>query len=107
MNGLETVWEGGVDELRPPPPAGLGRVFGEGGYVTRLEATAADPSRFTSDLQIDPAVAGEDAATVAPVADEAAPEDDSGISTAALIAIIAAGFAFAAGLVLLTRPPSG
>lgn len=107
VNGLETVWEGGVDGLRPPPPAGLGRVFGEGGYVTRLEATAADPSRFTSDLQIDPAVASEDAATVAPVADEAAPEDDSGISTAALIAIIAAGFAFAAGLVLLTRPPSG
>lgn len=101
VNGLDTVWEGSTTELTPPPPASLDSIFGAGGYVTRLEATGADPSTFTSDLAVLPAVApdaAEDAA--APTA----PADTGGISTVALIAIICAGLAFAAGLVLLTRP---
>jgi hypothetical protein len=104
--GLETIWDGSVDELSPPPPPTLGEIFGQGGYVTRLEATGADPAQFTADLQIEPTAA---ASTPAPAAVATAPptEGDDGISTEALIAIIAAGLAFALGLVLLTRPRRG
>lgn len=100
VNGLDTVWSGATTELEPPPPAKLRSVFGDGGYVTRLETTAADPNTFTTDLLVHPAVAPtpEDAAATA------GEEDGGGISTVALIAIIVAGLAFAAGLVLLTRP---
>ncbi len=101
--GLDTVWQGSVDELDPAPPAALGEIFGEGGYVTRMEATGVDPAGFTSDLVLEPGPAADTVAVDASAADATADGDD-GISTAGLVAIIAAGFAFAAGLILLIRP---
>lgn len=100
-NGLDTVWEGPTTELSPPPPASLDSIFGAGGYVTRLEAATADPSTFTSDLAVVPAVATPPTDATASATE---PTDTGGISTVAVIAIICAGLAFAAGLVLLTRP---
>jgi len=105
VNGLDIAWSGDTSELSPPPPARLSSIFGDGGYVTRLEANGADPSTFTTDLAVAPAVAT--VSTDDQTTPSAEPEDSGGISTVALIAIILAGLAFAAGLVLLTRPREG
>jgi hypothetical protein len=104
VEGLNTVWDGTVDELSPPPPPGIGQIFAQGGYVTRLEARGADPAEFDEDLQIEPAAAATSSSQAAANAGTPDTTADDGISTAALIAIIAAGVAFATGLVLLTRP---
>jgi hypothetical protein len=96
--GLETVWSGPVSDLAPPPPEGLARLFAQGDHVTRMEADAADPSTFTSDLELVAADAGTAAATaVAP------DEDDDGLSTAAIVAICVGGLALACVLFRLAR----
>jgi hypothetical protein len=113
VDGLETVWAGTVDELSPQPPAEIGEVFAQGGYVTRLEAIGADPARFTEDLQIDPV--GEElepgTETTTTTTDSAATTvetgDEDGVSTAGVLALIAAGLAFAIGIALITRPRRG
>jgi hypothetical protein len=101
VDGLEAVWQGDVSELSPRPPPELDELIPESGYVTRLEALGADPAAFTADLVIEPAP-GAPTGTAPPTAAAAAGDDDGGISAAALIAIIAAGVAFAIGLALLT-----
>jgi hypothetical protein len=83
-----------VSELSPPPPAALADLFAEGTVLTRMEADAADPAGFTSDLAIEP-VAGAHATPPA--------EDDSGLSALAILAICAAGAVLAAGLYLVIR----
>ena len=107
VDGLEAVWDGATAELSPPPPPELAEIFGAGGYVTRLEASAADPAQFTSDLLIDPIDEElEPAAASAPAATVEADDGDS-ISTGGIVALIIAGLAFAIGLMLIMRPRRG
>ena len=97
---LAPVWEGEVAELSPPPPAELAEIFGEGGYLTRLEGNGLDPAAFTADLVAEPAaLSGLEAGQTAVPTDDG----DGGVPTGGVIAIIAAGLAFALGLSLLTR----
>lgn len=108
VDGLETVFAAPVDELEPPPPSQLGGLLAEGSEVTRMEARGADPEAFTSDLLVDP-VEPELEPTATATADAAAPassDGDGGVSTLGVLAIIAAGLAFAAGLILIMRPRS-
>ena len=106
VDGLDTVWAGTVDELSPQPPPGIGQIFGQGGYVTRLEAPPADPAQFTSDLLIDPVEAEIAPADTSAAATTVETTDDGDISTAGVVALIAAGLAFAIGLILIMRPRS-
>jgi hypothetical protein len=108
VDGLETTWSGTVDELDPqPPPGTLDKAFRPGAYITRLEANDADPSQFTQDLVITPVDEGvETDATPAP-APAVESGDDSGISTAGVLALIGAGLAFAIGIALIMRPRRG
>lgn len=110
VDGLETVWAGTVDELSPQPPEGIGEIFAQGGYVTRLEAIGADPAEFTEDLSIDPAEEELEPGTETATATESAAtpvetdDGEDGVSTAGVLALIAAGLAFAIGIALITRP---
>jgi hypothetical protein len=52
IDGLDESYAGPVSELDPPVPASLEKLFAQGSYVTKLTASAADPSRFTDDLRI-------------------------------------------------------
>jgi hypothetical protein len=92
--GLATVWSGPVSELSPQPPAELADLFAEGTVVTRMEADAADPAGFTSDLEIVPLSSAGPAPPI---------ENDSGLSAAAVIGICAAGALVAAALYLVVR----
>jgi hypothetical protein len=106
VDGLTTVFDAPVAELDPPPPPELAELFAAGSEVTRMEALVADPSQFTTDLLVDPV---DEELEPGPAAEVAAPatDDDGGISTAGVLVIIAAGLAFAIGLVLITRPRNG
>ena len=104
VDGLQTVWAGTVDELSPPPPTEMLDLFSAGEYVTRLEGTAADPAVFTSDLLIDPVEEQLGPGPASAPAPGVGTGDDSGVSTAGVIALICAGLAFAVGLALITRP---
>ena len=101
---LSEAWSGEVGELSPPPPAKLAGLFAAGTWVTRLEASGVEPSTFNEDLVVEavPAPATTEAAStpeaVAPVT-----EEDSGISTGGVIALIVAGLAFALALGVATR----
>jgi hypothetical protein len=92
--GLQTIWSGAVDELSPPPPPELADLFAQGTQVTRMEADAADPAGFVSDLVIEPV----DTASPAPPA-----ENDAGLSALAIAAICVAGAGVAAALYLVVR----
>ncbi len=107
VDGLATVWDGTVDELSPPPPPELGEMFGEGGYVTRMEAIGAEPGGFTADLLIDPIDEELEPGSASAATATVETDDESGISTGAVVALIAAGLAFALGIVLITRPRRG
>jgi hypothetical protein len=107
VDGLQTVWDGTVEELSPPPPPALTETFGEGGYVTRFEAIGAEPDRFTTDLLIDPIDEELEPGSASAPAATVETDDESGISTGAVVALIAAGLAFALGIVLITRPRRG
>jgi hypothetical protein len=107
VDGLQAVWGGTVDELLPPPPAELGEIFGRSGYVTRLEAVDADPAGFTEDLLIDPVEEEIEPGPASAAAATVETDDEGGISTAGVVALIAAGLAFALGIVLITRPRRG
>lgn len=102
VDGMTTVFAAAVDELEPPPPAELAELFAAGTEVTRMEALGVDPASFTSDLLVDPV---EPELEPGPAtSDTAASADgDSGVSTAGVLAIIAAGLAFALGLFFFTR----
>jgi hypothetical protein len=81
VEGLETVWTGTVGQLDPPPPPELADLFAEGEFVTRMEASSADPSAFKTDLVVEPLTDAEAAATAADVTPVAAappskPADD-------------------------------
>jgi hypothetical protein len=105
VDGLETVFAAPVDELDPPPPQQLGDLFAAGSDVTRMEALDADPANFTTDLVIDPVEPElEPAPANATTEADAAVSDEGGVSTAGVLALIAAGLAFALGLILITRP---
>jgi len=105
VDGLRAAWAGSVDELDPQPPEGIGQIFAQGGYVTRLEATGADPAQFTEDLLIDPVEEELEPGTSASTSEDSVATDDAGgISTAGVLALIAAGLAFAIGIALITRP---
>lgn len=91
VSGLTSGWDGPVADLAPPPPPELEEIFSHGSYLTKLEASAADPAGFTTDLAIGP-VAG--AAAPAEEAAGGGGEDD-GPSTLTVI-VVALG---AAGLV--------
>jgi hypothetical protein len=71
VEGLDTVWSGPVTALDPPPPPELADLFAEGSYVSRMQATGADPASFDTDLVIEPLTDAEAAAAaddVTPVA---------------------------------------
>lgn len=75
VEGLERTWSGDTGELEPPPPEGLTRMFAPGRHLTRLEADAVAPSRFTRDLVIK-------ATTPGPIRRPGArPIGDEGLST--------------------------
>jgi hypothetical protein len=106
---LSETWSGAVDELDPAPPAELAELFSAGSHITRLEASGLDPAAFTEDLTIVPAaeVASdslESDATADAAAAPPATEQDDGISTGVVIALIVAGLAFAVALAVATRP---
>ncbi|HEY8002214.1 MAG TPA: DUF2330 domain-containing protein [Solirubrobacterales bacterium] len=105
VDGLETVFAAPVDELDPAPPPQLADLLAEGTEVTRMEALDVDPASFTTDLLIDPVEPELEPAAAATV--DAAVSDDGGVSTAGVLALIAAGLAFAVGLILITRPRGG
>jgi hypothetical protein len=107
VDGLETVWAGRVDELRPQPPGALDKVFRPGGYVTRLEATGADPAQFTEDLLIDPVEEELEPGTTSAPAATVETDASGGVSTGGVIALICAGLAFAIGIALIMRPRRG
>ena len=113
VDGLDTVWTGTVDDLSPRPPAGIGEIFAQGGYVTRLAATGAEPAQFTEDLLIDPIDEELQPGTETTTTTDAAAtqvetdDDDDGVSTAGVLALIGAGLAFAVGIALITRPRRG
>jgi hypothetical protein len=92
--GLETVWSGSVSELSPAPPAALAELFAQGTEVTRMEADAADPASFVSDLEIEPIASAVPALPADP---------DDGLSALAIIAICAAGAVLAAVLYRAVR----
>lgn len=102
VDGLTTVFAAPVAELEPAPPAELAELFAGGTDVTRMEALGVDPASFTSDLLVDP-VEPELEPGTASADTVATPDGDGGVSTAGVLAIIAAGLAFAVGLFLLTR----
>ena len=58
IKGLATVWSGAISELDPPPPQRLAELFASADYLTRLQLAAAQPSGFTSDLEIERARGG-------------------------------------------------
>ena len=62
-----------------------------------MEADAADPSTFTSDLELVAADTGTSAATAAAL------DDDHGLSTAAIVAICVGGLALAGVLFRIVR----
>jgi hypothetical protein len=98
VDGLETTWSGPVGDLAPPPPEGLESLFAQGEYVTRMEAVAADPATFTSDLEL----VSED--TGAPAATVPTPEsDDGGLSALAIIGLCVACLALAGLLFRIAR----
>lgn len=101
--GLETVWAGPVSDLDPQPPASLSQLFGNGGYLTRMQATGVEPARFTTDLVVEP-LPGSGAQLSQSERNVVATDEGGGISAAGLAALIAAGIAFALGLAVLTRP---
>jgi hypothetical protein len=76
VEGLDSVWSGPVTALDPPPPPELADLFAEGSYVTRMQASGADPASFDTDLVIEPLTNAEAAAAaddVTPVAAATAP----------------------------------
>jgi hypothetical protein len=52
VDGLEVEWSGPVSDLRPPPPPDVAPILRAGRHLTKLTATAADPSRFDEDIVI-------------------------------------------------------
>ena len=58
VDDLEVGWSGPVSQLRPPPPPDVEPILAAGTYLTKLTATAADPSQFTSDIVIGSASGG-------------------------------------------------
>jgi hypothetical protein len=74
--------------------------------ATVSEESGADPEAFTSDLLVDPAELELEPAASGEAAVPASSDGDGGVSTAGVLAIIAAGLAFAAGLILIMRPRS-
>ena len=71
---LATAFDAPVSELDPQPPPELEELFAQGTYVTKLQAQAAPPSTFTSDLAIAPVpgahpVAGEASASAGDAGD--------------------------------------
>jgi hypothetical protein len=101
VDGMTTVFAAAVDELEPAPPAALAELFAAGTDVTRIEALGVDPASFTGDLLVDPVEAELEPG---PASTAATADDDGGVSTAGVLAIIAAGLAFALGLFWFTRP---
>ena len=101
---LSEAWSGEVGELSPRPPAKLAGLFAAGTWVTRLEASGVEPSTFNEDLVVEavPAPATTEAAST-PEAVVPVTEEDSGISTGGVIALIVAGLAFALALAVATR----
>lgn len=114
VEGLETVWTGSVGQLDPPPPPELADLFAEGEFVTRMEATAADPASFETDLAIEPLTEAEAAATaddVTPVAEPPAQDDgDDGPQgvwqTLVLFAVVLAGWFVISRLVRRRSTPT-
>jgi Uncharacterized protein conserved in bacteria (DUF2330) len=101
---LSEAWSGEVGELSPPPPDELAELFAEGSWVTRLEGSGLDPSTFNEDLVVEAApVAATSGATAVAETPELISEQDSGISTGGVIALIVAGLAFALALAVATR----
>lgn len=82
VQGLDTVYNAPVTALTPSPPPELARLFAEGTYVTRMQATNAPPDKFDTDLVIEPlteadAAAAADDTSPAAGADKPPAADDS------------------------------
>ena len=103
IDGLGETYAGPVGELSPAPPEELAELFADGTYVTRLEATAAPPSQFTSDLEIVPADSSELTAADGGAATEAAEEaeDEDDISVLEIVLVIVVGLTLAGALLLV------
>ena len=103
VQSLAPVWEGEVAELSPPPPPQFDDIFDDGGYVTRLHASGLEPTALTEDFVIEPAAISGISGVGAGQAAVPSDPDEGGVSTGGVIALIAAGLAFALGLAVATR----